>query len=52
MTKKENEEEKAAFKWQAVFDNIWMLFLLSLLISGIIYNAWGIFDLMSVPPAP
>ncbi len=45
-------DEKEAFKWQALFDNIWMLFLLSLLISGVLYNAWGIFDLMTVPPAP
>ncbi|GJQ35438.1 MAG: hypothetical protein HS100_22045 [Anaerolineales bacterium] len=52
MTQKENPEEKEAFKWQAVFDNIWLLFLLSLLISGVIYNAWGIIDLMNVPPAP
>ncbi|GAB1471567.1 hypothetical protein MASR2M66_24450 [Chloroflexota bacterium] len=52
MSAPEQEEEKVALKWQAVFDNIWFLFLLSLLISGLIYNAWGIIDLMSVPPAP
>ena len=52
MSTNEHEEEKTAFKWQAVFDNIWLLFLLSLLISGLIYNVWGIIDLMNVPPAP
>lgn len=52
MSMHEKEEEKTAFKWQAIFDNIWLLFLLSLLISGLIYNVWGIIDLMNVPPAP
>jgi len=36
-------------KW---FDNVWLLFLLSLLISGLLYNVWGLVDLMNVPPAP
>ena len=49
MSKK--EEEKEATKWQAIFDNIWLLFLLSLLISGVLYNVWGIIDLMNVPLA-
>lgn len=52
MSQNENPGEKEAFKWQAVFDNIWLLFLLSLLISGVIYNAWGLYDLLNVPPAP
>jgi hypothetical protein len=51
MSKKEekNEPIPQGQKW---FDNIWLLFLLSLLISGVIYNVWGIMDLMGVPPAP
>jgi len=52
MSEKESREDDTATKWQKVFDNIWLLFLLSLLISGLIYNAWGIFDLLNVPPAP
>jgi len=52
MSTQEHEEEKEATKWQAIFDNVWMLFLLSLLISGLIYNAWGLYDLMHVPPVP
>jgi hypothetical protein len=48
MAKKEKEEREAA-KWQAVFDNIWLLFALSLLISTVIYNVWGIIDLMNIP---
>lgn len=52
MPEQEKHEDASAAKWQKVFDNIWLLFLLSLLISGLIYNAWGIYDLLNVPPAP
>ncbi len=52
MSEKEKQENESASKWQKVFDNIWLLFLLSLLISGVIYNAWGLFNLLHVPPAP
>jgi len=52
MTENDEKENGAAEKWQKIFDNIWLLFLLSLLISGVLYNAWGIFDLVNVPPAP
>lgn len=52
MSEKETQENESASKWQKVFDNVWLLFLLSLLISGIIYNAWGLYDLLNVPLAP
>ncbi len=48
---KENENEPIP-RGQKIFDNIWLLFLLSLLISGVIYNLWGILNILSVPPAP
>ena len=44
-----NEPEPQGQKW---FDNIWLLFALSLLISTLIYNVWGIVDLLNVPLAP
>lgn len=50
MSEKDKENGEAK-KWQALFDNVWLLFILSLLISGIIYNVWGIIDLMNVPLA-
>lgn len=52
MAKKEKQESEPISPWQAVFDNVWMLFLFSLLISTLIYNVWGIVDLMNVPPSP
>ena len=52
MAEKEKQASEPVSKWQAVFDNVWLLFLLSLLISTLIYNVWGISDLLHVPPAP
>jgi len=52
MSDKEKQENEPVSKWQKVFDNIWLLFLLSLLISTVIYNVWGIYNLLNVPPAP
>jgi len=52
MSEKEKKENEPVPQWQVVFDNIWLLFLLSLLISGVLYNAWGLYDLLHVPPVP
>jgi zona occludens toxin (predicted ATPase) len=51
MSETERQDKEAA-KWQKLFDNIWLLFVLSLVISTLIYNVWGIYDLLHVPPAP
>ncbi|MDX1437327.1 MAG: hypothetical protein R3335_10980 [Anaerolineales bacterium] len=37
---------------QTWFDKLWLLFLISLALSLILYNLWGLIDLMNVPPAP
>lgn len=34
---------------QAVFDEIFLLFLLSLVISLVLYNVWGLLDLLRTP---
>jgi len=52
MSKKEKQEHEPVSLGQKIFDNIWLLFLLSLLISTLIYNVWGISNLLSIPPAP
>jgi hypothetical protein len=39
-------------KGQHFFDNLLWLFLLSLVLSLVIYNAWGLIELMNVPPVP
>ncbi len=50
--KEETESNESQPRGQKIFDNIWLLFILSLLISTLIYNVWGIVDLMRVPLAP
>lgn len=50
MAKKEKiEMNEPEPKGQKFFDNIWLLFALSLLISTLIYNVWGIINLLNVP---
>lgn len=51
MAEKEKQVDEPVSKGQKIFDNIWLLFLLSLLISTVIYNVWGIIDLLNVPVA-
>lgn len=52
MSEKTNEEQEPVPTGQKWFDNIWFLFLMSLIVSTLIYNVWGIIDLLGVPPAP
>ncbi len=39
-------------KGQFFFDNLLWLFVISLLLSLVIYNAWGLIELMNIPLAP
>ena len=52
MSKEKHDENAPVPKGQTVFDKMWLLFVVSLAISGIIYNLWGIIELLNVPPAP
>ncbi len=36
---------------QKLFDNWILLLLLSLAISGVLYNAWGLIELFTLPPS-
>ncbi len=37
---------------QKVLDNNWLLLVLALVVPMVIYTAWGLVDVMSIPPAP
>ena len=52
MAEKPKQEKETITQGQKMFDNVWFLFIMSLLISTLIYNVWGIVNLLSVPPAP
>lgn len=34
---------------QKLFDNLYLWLILSFLISGLIYNAWGLIEIFTVP---
>lgn len=37
---------------QKFFDNWPLLLILSLLLSGLLYNAWGLIEILTAPPVP
>ncbi len=37
---------------QVLFDQIFLLFMLSLVISFVLYNLWGLMELLNLPVAP
>ncbi len=37
---------------QRLFDRIFLLLIVSLLISGVLYNAWGLIETLGAPPLP
>lgn len=37
---------------QKFFDNMFLLLILSLLITFVLYNVWGLIETLGVPPAP
>ncbi len=46
------EREELIPLGQVVFDQIFLLFLLSLVLSFVLYNVWGLMELLNVPIAP
>lgn len=37
---------------QRLFDNMYLLLIISVLISFVLYNMWGLIETLNVPPAP
>jgi len=37
---------------QKLFDNMFLLLIISFLISFVLYNAWRLIEALGVPPAP
>lgn len=37
---------------QVLFDQIFLLFMLSLVLSFVLYNLWGLMELLNLPVAP
>lgn len=41
-------DEQKALKWQALYDNMWGIFALGLLLPIVIYTVWGMVEIMNV----
>lgn len=48
---REQEEERVPLG-QVIFDEWFLLFLVSVVISFVLYNAWGLMELIRLPVAP
>ncbi|MDO8445839.1 MAG: hypothetical protein Q7T53_07045 [Deltaproteobacteria bacterium] len=42
-------DEQKALSWQALYDNMWGIFALGLLLPIVIYTVWGIVEIINVP---
>lgn len=49
---REKGEQDARPRGQVIFDNIPLWFILSLVLSLLLYNGWGLIELLFVPSAP
>ncbi len=45
----ENQEEQGIPMGQVAFDEYYLFFMLSLVISFMFYNLWGLLELLSLP---
>lgn len=50
--KKQQEQQGERPRGQILFDNIALWFVLSLALSLLLYNGWGLIELLLVPAAP
>lgn len=44
----DQDDEKVPFG-QAIFDELFLFFMISLVISFVVYNVWGLMDLLATP---
>lgn len=51
-TEADDRNEEPVPVLQEFYDNIWLLFLLSMTIVLVSYIVWGIVDLVNIPVAP
>lgn len=43
-------DEKKALSWQALYDNMWAILALGLVIPIALYTTWGMIEIMNVTP--
>jgi low temperature requirement protein LtrA len=52
MTEEDSQDEKKVSYWEVFFDDIFLLFFLSVAITFISYTVWGLMELGSVGLSP
>lgn len=52
MAAQPNERAEDVPVGQRFFDNIFLLLALGVLVTGVVYVAWGIWEIMTLPASP
>ncbi len=52
MAVQQNERAAEVPAGQKFYDNIFLLLALGVLVTGVVYVAWGIWEILTLPPAP
>lgn len=47
-----NEKEGPVPAWQVLYDNIWLLLILGVVVPTLVYTVWGLIEIMMVPQLP
>lgn len=42
-------DEQKALSWQALYDNMWGIFALGILVPTLIYTVWGLIEIATLP---
>jgi hypothetical protein len=50
VTEKRPVDDPIPF-WQRVYDNVWLMLALGLIVMLVVYTAWGIWEVLTLPPA-
>jgi hypothetical protein len=37
--------------WQRVFDNVWLMLALGLIVMLLVFTGWGLWEILTLPPA-
>ncbi len=51
MSDETRTETEEVPKGQVWFDRIWLWFILSFLVTGILYTVWGLIEILATPAA-
>lgn len=42
-------DEQKALSWQALYDNMWGIFALGIIVPTLIYTVWGLIEIATLP---